>query len=113
MRSDRAGPGPDTAWPSLGCSRLCMGQEGSPISTGLTVTLGYSKRNKERPQNVGRQICKRLLKVENQGEVQRQRYRGSKRYPSYKEQQGKGKVAERHTEQSRGLDPELPQLSSL
>lgn len=42
---------------------------------------------------------------------ERQRYRGSKRYPSYEEDQGKGKVAERHIEQNR--EPEIqkhPQL---
>lgn len=40
--------------------------------------------------------------MQTQGWVQRQRSGGSKRYPSYEEEQVNGRVAERHSEQSRG-----------
>lgn len=43
--------------------------------------------------------------AETQRGLKKQRHRGSKRYPSYKEEQDKGKVAERHPEQNMG--PEI------
>lgn len=115
--------GPDTArghpWVAISSE---WGQEGSPTpsphSNRVHCRPGVFSEGEapeeQRPLKVGRQIWKISLNVEtcrNTGGLKKQKYRGAKRYPSYKEEQDKGKVAERHPEQNRG--PEIQNHPTL